>query len=230
LDLAGNDPTHFQYVEHPGHVNRGLPASRNVALELAEGDFIAYLDIDDIWLPNKLQRQVAALLEHPDVAMVHNPMHFWYSWTGRAEDAAREFLNGVLSPTDMRIEPPSGLLTHIVRGDGLPAPCSFLMRRQVIDDGIRHEEDAVMYEDEMFFSKIALRYPMYYMREVMDRYRQHDDSMSAQAIRAGDFVPGQPNRARERYLRWLKSYVAANGADPALLGAIEQQLEVYRPT
>jgi glycosyltransferase involved in cell wall biosynthesis len=52
--------------------NRGLSAARNLALSKASGEFIAYLDADDMWYPQKLERQVAFLEVHRECGMVHS--------------------------------------------------------------------------------------------------------------------------------------------------------------
>jgi glycosyltransferase involved in cell wall biosynthesis len=51
--------------------NKGVSAARNLALMHATGEFIAYLDADDIWYPAKLAQQVAFLDAHPDCGLVH---------------------------------------------------------------------------------------------------------------------------------------------------------------
>lgn len=48
----------------------GLAAARNEALERAKGDYIAFLDSDDVWLPAKTTRQLRFLDEHPQVGIV----------------------------------------------------------------------------------------------------------------------------------------------------------------
>lgn len=50
--------------------NRGLHAARAFALEQARGEFVALLDDDDEWLPDKLSRQLPLLLESPKVGLV----------------------------------------------------------------------------------------------------------------------------------------------------------------
>lgn len=54
--------------------NRGRAGARNRLIEEARGQYIAFLDSDDVWLPGKLERQVRALDEHPDVGLVHGPV------------------------------------------------------------------------------------------------------------------------------------------------------------
>ena len=72
--------------------NVGAAAARNKAIEMANGRFIAFLDSDDLWLPQKLERQVEFALES-EVAITHTA----YEWvdavgspTGKVIQAPRE--------------------------------------------------------------------------------------------------------------------------------------------
>lgn len=56
--------------------NLGTYETLNVGLKVAEGEFIAVLNDDDVWLPNKLERQVELLDAHPEVGLVHTGGHF----------------------------------------------------------------------------------------------------------------------------------------------------------
>ncbi|MGH3144097.1 MAG: glycosyltransferase family 2 protein [Gaiellales bacterium] len=57
----------LRYIHQP---NQGLPAARNAGLAVAQGDFIAFLDDDDLLPPNKLRVQARHLLENPDTGCV----------------------------------------------------------------------------------------------------------------------------------------------------------------
>ena len=71
LGYARLYPQRIRYLEHEGHRNRGMSASRNLGIPHARGEYIALLDADDVWLPLKLERQVAILESDPESAMVY---------------------------------------------------------------------------------------------------------------------------------------------------------------
>src|ERR1044072_153968 len=50
-------PEKVRYVEHEGHMNRGMSATRNLGIREARGELIAFLDADDVWLPEKLKEK-----------------------------------------------------------------------------------------------------------------------------------------------------------------------------
>src|SRR5881227_504584 len=58
------------YLE-PARGLRGTSASRNLGVRHARGKYVAFLDGDDVWLPRKLEDQVAILEAHPQVALIY---------------------------------------------------------------------------------------------------------------------------------------------------------------
>src|SRR5690606_36649913 len=60
-------------------VNSGPAAARNRALSLAQGDYIAFLDSDDLWLPGKLRAQLDYFESHPDIHVVYGHWSRWHA-------------------------------------------------------------------------------------------------------------------------------------------------------
>ena len=60
----------YKEVRYIYQTNQGHGAAMNAGIKIAQGEFIAFLDADDLWTPNKLSVQIGYLLEHPDVGYV----------------------------------------------------------------------------------------------------------------------------------------------------------------
>jgi glycosyltransferase involved in cell wall biosynthesis len=69
-ELQRKDPR----IKYAYQANRGVGAARNLALELATGEFVAFLDSDDLWHPWKVELQVRALRHLPEAGLVWTDM------------------------------------------------------------------------------------------------------------------------------------------------------------
>ena len=58
--VAAN-PERMRLLTHPNRSHRGMSASRNLGIQAARGEFVAFLDADDVYLPEKLERQIKVL-------------------------------------------------------------------------------------------------------------------------------------------------------------------------
>jgi len=65
----------FVALQH--EVNQGLPSTRNTALRHAKGELVAFLDADDIWLPDKVALQVDLLREDPRANILFTNYWIW---------------------------------------------------------------------------------------------------------------------------------------------------------
>ena len=110
--FASKYPNQIHYLEHDQHQNRGMSASRNLGIQNATGKYLGFLDADDLWLPKKLAEQVAILEEHPMAALVCGRTQWWYSWTGKKEDADRDFYQNYNIPLNTLAEG-AEVLSHV---------------------------------------------------------------------------------------------------------------------
>jgi glycosyltransferase involved in cell wall biosynthesis len=221
LRYAEKHPDKVHYLEHAGRQNRGMSASRNLGIAHAKGEYIAFLDADDIWLPQKLERQLVHLSSHPDTGMTYGATQWWYSWTGKPEDRQGDFVHPLGVVPDTLIEPPS-LLVQFLRNESI-SPCigSVLVRSTVLERTGGFEENfRGMYEDQAFCAKICLHTPVFVSSECWHPYRQHPESASAVAHKTG-----RHRSARLFFLNWLASYLTDHDIkDAAVWRTLEKEL------
>jgi len=90
VDDGSTDATHAVVqgfsdprVKYVRQENKGVPAARNEGVRHASGEFIAFLDCDDWWLPAKVEKQIARMAGHPEIGLV-------YSWAIRIDTSGTE--------------------------------------------------------------------------------------------------------------------------------------------
>ena len=224
------DSTRVRLLHHPHDENRGKIASRNLALATARGEYVAFLDSDDVWMPEKLSTEVALMEAHPRAGMVQARTLFWYGWTGAPHDIERDVLPelGVASGREYE---PAELLVLMLRAERYhPANCSVLVRRHLgVKLGWFEPLEPEMYEDTILLAKLYLRAPVLVSDHCAAKYRMHDASCCHQAEATGVYHPSEPNPARSAYLRWLEAYLRRERTvDARLADVLHRELWPYR--
>lgn len=203
-------PEKIRYLEHEEHQNHGMSASRNLGIQHAKGELIAFLDSDDIWLSERLDRQATILESQPKAAMVCGPNELWYSWTGNEEDKKRDyihFLGKGVKHNHLYYSPQLALLFWRNQAR-TPGTCSVLIRRQVFEElGGFEESFRGMFEDRVFFSKVYLNFPVYTVEECFDKYRAHPES--CRAVSDSKYNPFKPDPAYLTFLDWMADYLSS---------------------
>ena len=226
LKYAAAHADKVRYLSHEPRQNRGASASRNLAARHARGEYLAFLDADDVYLPRKLEVQVPILDTHPDAAMLYAATEYWFSWSGRREDAGRDWVwRRYGAKPDTVVEPPQMLVRFLEDGGTVPCMGGVLVRRAAVERvGGWEESFRRICTDQVFHAKLCLNFPVMIVDVCLDRYRQHENSSCRTVERAG-----QLDAALETYLTWLESYVAAQPiVDPTVRAAARRALRRYR--
>jgi glycosyltransferase involved in cell wall biosynthesis len=157
--------------------NSGPSAAMNTGIRASSGELCTGLGADDIWLPEKLEREVAILDSHPEIALVCSDAYIFDNRTGsiigrrwhdtqfhyriKLRRAARQPLRELLS-----------------RGCFI-TPQAMLMRRRVFFEVGGFDESLRTHEDWDMFVRIVLRYPIEILDVPLVKIRVHDASLTA---------------------------------------------------
>jgi len=225
---ADSSPGRIRYLEHDHHANRGVAASRNAGARQATAPYLAFLDADDVWLPNKLARQTAILDSEPDAAMVCGPSLFWWGWTGRPEDAARDYVKDLrIAPAGL-VRPPALLISSLTRGTFVANPSTIVIRREALERTGGFEESFIgavqTFEDDAFLAKVQLRESVFVGTECWNKYRRHENSLLSIMTNTGKTRAG-----RLFYLTWLEKYLREQAVeDDHIWEALRRAFWPYR--
>jgi len=219
-DYAARYRGRVSYVKHAGGRRRGISASRNLGLAHVAGEYVAFLDADDVWFPRKLEEQTELLSAHPNAAMLYGLSEWWYSWSGDAADAGRDYVHALGVRPGVVIEPPLLLRPYFVLQEAaIPNICSILVRRSIVEFvGGFEEQFAGMYEDQVFYAKVCVHAPVVAYARCWDRYRQHRDSVTASLSGYAEELS-----ARRIFLTWLIRYLSEHGVDGTICAALRRQ-------
>ncbi len=155
--------------------HRGQPAApRNAALAVATGEFVALLDSDDLFLPQKFALQYPVLRDDPTLALVYSDGRFFTDDPTQATGSVQAGL-----PT------PSGdILGDMLRGNFL-APPVVLIRRQWLDSVGHFDEspDLRAVEDYDLWLRLAIHAPARFVPGEVAAIRRHPGNISVDAAK-----------------------------------------------
>lgn len=141
--------------------NKGVASARNHGIRKSSGDYIAILDSDDAWMPNKLERQMPTFEERPETAVVYSQACII--------DAA-----GKRNSDDLLGEPlnPETAFDDLLRHDPIPV-LTAIVKRKCIDELGGFTEPLTAISDWDLWVRISTRWPIAFIPEPLAFYRIH---------------------------------------------------------
>jgi len=156
----------IKILEHPGRQNRGQSASINVGLEYASGEYVAILDSDDYFEPNKIEFQAGFLELNPDIGLIY--------CNGTAVNSNGEFLYNIYTPSHKEENNPENVLLDCY----FLVPNNSLVRMSVLKKAGPFDESLRAAQDHDMAIRITEITRLAYLDKSLFHYRRHSESIS----------------------------------------------------
>jgi len=186
--------------------NGGLPVARNRGISHSRGDFIAFLDADDLWFPDKLELQLAALQAQPEAGLA-------YSWTYYKFESEED------SYADTSNSFEGNVYANLLLKNFLQSGSNPLVRREVIDSIGYFDPQLKSCEDWDFYLRVAAKWSFALVKKVQIIYRQSATTMTANLStmekyalividRAFETAPPELQYLKKQSLAWMYKFTA----------------------
>lgn len=146
--------------------NGGLPTARNRGIAHATGEYITFLDADDLWTPDKLELQLVALQQHPQAGLA-------YSWTYYMDEQGASFHR--CQPVNFT----GNVYPQLLIGNFLDSGSNPLIRRQAIATAGEFEPTLKSCEDWDYWLRIAAKWEFVVVPKAQIYYRRTVGAMSS---------------------------------------------------
>ncbi len=145
--------------------NQRVSVARNTGIANAQGEYIAFLDADDLWEPTKLEKQVRCLDDQPEVGLV-------YTWTLLVDQDNNPTGRIFASHAE------GNVWEEVVANDMISSGSSPMVRRSCFETVGVFDRSLAYAPDRDMWIRIAFRYPFAVVKEPLLRYRQLPNSFS----------------------------------------------------
>ena len=155
----------FQNIKYIYQNNQGVSSARNIGIENAYGDWVAFLDSDDEWLPNKLNEQVKAIGLNPEMKFFHTN-EIWIR-------------NGIRVNQMKKHKKYGGYIFEKCLDICRVSPSSVLIQKEVFNDIGIFDESLRVCEDYDLWLRITSKYPVVFLDiPLIYKYGGHADQLS----------------------------------------------------
>lgn len=198
-DNTGDFVAHeFPEVRLFRKLNGGAATARNMGMQAARGEYVAFLDADDVWLPGKLNAQIDYMESRPDVDLVCGGFSFWTA----GEDGEFPDPNSLFPPVVHAAAEPekSGWIYHKLLLGNFVWTSTVVMRRSLMERLGEYDIRLRLGQDYDYWLRASRETEIHRLDAVMALYRRHAESATARG--RGDGTNHAVRIIQEAVRRW----------------------------
>lgn len=172
--LAAEYAARYPSVRYVRQQNQGVAAARNCGIAAARGEFLCFLDSDDIWKLHKLHIQVQFARANPHYALFASDIDSFHArglWQRCAKQAMYPVRGG-------------NVLCDLLFHNWIQTSTVMVRRTLLLDVGGFDETIGQFAEDWVLWMRLAAKGPVHFHPEALVLYRLHDDSLTSQNLEA----------------------------------------------
>lgn len=146
--------------------NGGLPVARNRGIDRSIGQYLSFVDADDLWTPDKLETQLAALQQNPAAGVA-------YSWTVLVDDQG----NFLYKPDPIYYQ--GNIYARMLTGNFISSGSNILVRRDLVEAAGEFDPTLKSAEDWDYYLRLAQRTEFALVPKYQILYRRSSQSMTS---------------------------------------------------
>ena len=149
--------------------NQGSASARNHGINSSSGEYIAFLDSDDLWLPNKLELQIKFMKEN-NLQWSHCPYEIF-------DDSTRSIISEVNNQ-----DTKGTMFPRLLARCKIGTPCVVVRRECINDQRMRFNEKMRQGQDYCFWNMLAKKYELGNVGDTLVRVRDHNTNLAKNVI------------------------------------------------
>nr|WP_196244073.1 glycosyltransferase [Lysinibacillus sphaericus] len=188
--------------------NSGVSEARNIGIQESKGEYITFIDADDLLLPNKLEEQVNVLKQNKSIDFVFNDIMVIDQNNNKVNELKSYFQ-------------PENILLELCFRQIIPAPACIMVKKEFINrNNIMFNKELKYAEDYDFTFQLFLHGKYFYLKESLYLWRRHSKNTSNNIISTRDIE----NSIVKKYLKYID---VKKSEDFSTYGKILYKIEKY---